>query len=72
MNCDKPEKPDRRRVKVVRSQYQPTKDELEEEVDLSHLEGVTVDDMAQAVLEPVEIKYISSPTTAPKGRKGNT
>ena len=53
MDQDKP-----RGVKIVRSQYQPTKAEKEDELDFSHLEGRSVDDMADAVLPPVEIDYI--------------
>ena len=51
---------DKRRVEIVRSEYQPTKAEKEEEIDLSHLEGQSVDEMARAVVAPVEIKYLSS------------
>lgn len=50
------------RVKIVRSQYQRTKAEKEDELDFSHLEGQSVDDMTDAVLAPVGIDYISSPS----------
>ena len=56
MDQDKP-----RRVRIVRSQYQPTNAQQEEEIDLSHLEGKSVAEMADAVVAPVEVDYISSP-----------
>ena len=53
--------PDKRKVEIVRTTYQPTKAEKEEEINLSHLEGMTPEDMAAAVVQDVEIKLISSP-----------
>lgn len=50
-----------RPVEIVRTTYQPTKAEKEEEIDLSHLEGMTPDEMADAVVQDIEIKYISRP-----------
>ena len=51
----------KRKVEIVRTTYQPTKAEKEEEIDLSHLEGMTPDEMADAVVQDIEIKYISRP-----------
>ena len=51
----------RRPVEIVRTTYQPTKAEKEEEIDLSHLEGMTPEEMADAVVGDVEITYISRP-----------
>ena len=50
-----------RRVEIVRSQYQPTKAEKEEEIDLSHLEGMTPEEMADAVVQDVDVALISRP-----------
>ena len=50
-----------RRVEIVRSQYQPTKAEKEEEIDLSHLEGMTPEEMADAVVKDIDLTYISRP-----------
>ena len=57
--AEKPAAP--RRVEIVRSQYQPTKAEKEEEVDLSHLEGMTPEEMADAVVQDVDVVLISRP-----------
>ena len=51
----------KRKVEIVRSTYQPTKAEKEEEIDLSHLEGMTPEQMADAVVQPVEINYLAKP-----------
>ena len=50
-----------RTVELVKSTYQPTKAEMEEELDLSHLEGQTPEEMAKAIVEPVTIKQIPKP-----------
>ena len=50
-----------RRVEIVRTTYQPTKAEKEEEVDLSHLEGMTPEEMADAVVKDIDLTYISRP-----------
>ena len=53
--------PKKRKVEIVRTTYQPTKAEKEEEADLSHLEGMTPEEMADAVVQDVEITLISRP-----------
>ena len=50
-----PKKP--RTVEIVRSDYQPSKADLEEDVSID----ASFDDLAQAVMEPVEIKYTPRP-----------
>ena len=50
-----------RRVEIVRTTYQPTKAEKEEEIDLSHLEGMTPEEMADAVVQDVDVALISRP-----------
>lgn len=50
-----------RRVEIVRTTYQPTKAEKEEEIDLSHLEGMTPEEMADAVVKDIDLTYISRP-----------
>ncbi len=50
-----------REVELVKSTYQPTKAEMEEEMDLSHLEGQTPEEMAKAIVQPVEIKHVPKP-----------
>ena len=51
----------KRKVDIVRTTYQPTKAEKEEEIDLSHLEGMTPEEMADAVVQDVEVALISRP-----------
>ena len=51
----------RRVVEFVDSVYQPTKAELEEEHDLSHLAGAWAEDLARMVLTPVEVRQIPRP-----------
>ena len=46
-----------RAVEVVRSDYQPSKAEMEEDVRID----CSFEELAQMVTEPVEIKYISRP-----------
>ena len=36
-----------RRVEVVKSSYQPSRADIEKEIDVSHLEGKTMDALAQ-------------------------
>ena len=50
-----------RPVRSVRSPYQPTKAQLEEEMDFSHLEGATPEEMAREVMKPVDITLIDKP-----------
>lgn len=51
----------KRRVEIVRTTYQPTKAEKEEEIDVSHLEGMTPEEMANAVVQDIDITYVSRP-----------
>ena len=46
-----------RTVEIVRSDYQPSKAELEEDVSID----TSFEELAQVVTEPVEIKYIPRP-----------
>ena len=50
-----PKKP--RTVEIVRSDYQPSKAELAEDMSID----ASFEDLMQAVAEPVEIKYIPRP-----------
>ena len=52
---------DKRKVEIVRATYQPTKAEKEEEINLSHLEGMTPEEMADAVVQDVDVALISRP-----------
>ena len=52
---------DKRKVDIVRTTYQPTKAEKEEEINLSHLEGMTPEEMADAVVKDIDLAYISRP-----------
>ena len=40
-------------MEVVKSSYQPSKADMEEEIDVSHLEGKTMDDLARMLTAPV-------------------
>ena len=51
-NTDKPT------VKLVRSDYQPSKSELQEEIILPGIEGKSLEQVAQKVLQPVNIKWV--------------
>ena len=42
-----------RRVEVVKSSYQPSRADMEEEIDVRHLEGKTMDDLARMLTAPV-------------------
>ena len=46
-----------RTVEIVRSDYQPSKAELEEDVSID----TSFEDLARVVTEPVKIKYIPRP-----------
>ena len=50
-----PKKP--RTVEIVRSDYQPSKAELEEDMNID----ASLEELVQAVAEPVTIKYIPRP-----------
>ena len=54
-NKDKPT------VKLVRSNYQPSKAELREETILPGIEGKSLEQIAQRVLQPVNIKWVDKP-----------
>lgn len=60
-NDAKDSRPQRRKVRMVHSTYQPTKAQLEEEMDFSHLHGSTPEEMAQAVMRPVDITLVEKP-----------
>ena len=46
-------------VDLVKSTYQPSKAELEEVIDLG---GMEPEDVARALLQPVEVRYVSRPS----------
>ena len=48
-------------VKLVRSDYQPSKSELREETTLPGIEGKSLEQIAQKVLQPVNIKWVDKP-----------
>lgn len=52
---------ERRKVELVHPSYQPTKAEKEEAVDFSDLEGMTPEDMARSLTEPVDVAFIAKP-----------
>ena len=49
-------------VKLVRSDYQPSKSELQEEIILPGIEGKSLEQVAQKVLQPVNIKWVVKST----------
>ena len=51
-----------RRVEVVKSSYQPSKADMEEETDVSHLEGKTMDELARMLTAPVAMVRTPRPT----------
>lgn len=51
--------PKPRTVELVRSTYQPTKAEMEEKWDVP--EGLTLEQITKAVLQPVNIRWIDKP-----------
>lgn len=56
-----PKKP--RTAEIVRSDYQPSKAELEEDVSID----TSFEELMQAAVEPVEIKYIPRPKKQERG-----
>ena len=48
-------------VKLVRSDYQPSKSEIQEEIILPGIEGKSLEQVAQKVLQPVNIKWVDKP-----------
>lgn len=54
---------DKSRVTLVHSDYQPSKAELEEPIDLRKADGSrpSMEELAQAVLQPVEIDWLKRP-----------
>ena len=50
--------PNRRVVELAKSSYQPSKAELEETIDLGDL---TPEEVAKALLQPVDVRYVSRP-----------
>ena len=52
------ERPERSVVELVKSSYQPSKADLEESIDLGDL---TPDDVVKALLQPVDVRYVSRP-----------
>ena len=48
-------------VKLVRSNYQPSKAELREETSLPGIEGKSLEQVAQKVLQPINIKWVDKP-----------
>ena len=48
-------------VTLVRSDYQPSKAELREETILPGIEGKSLDQVAQKVLQSVNIKWVDKP-----------
>ena len=51
-------------VKLVHSDYQPYKSELQEEIILPGIEGKSLEQVAQKVLRPVNIKWVDKPKTS--------
>ena len=51
-------------VNLVRSDYQPSKAELEEEITLPGIEGKSLEQVAQQVLQPVNIKWVAKPKSS--------
>ena len=52
------ERAERPVVELVKSSYQPSKAELEETIDLGEL---APEDVARALLQPADVRYISRP-----------
>ena len=57
------EKPAPRTVQIVKSTYQPTKEELEEPIDLRMPDGKapTINQLVKAVVAPVKIEWLDKP-----------
>ena len=51
----------KRTLKLVRSTYQPTKDEREEKFDWTPAPGTTPEKLARFLLRPVKIHLIDKP-----------
>lgn len=58
-----PDKPQPRDITLVRSAYQPSKAEMEKPIEVRKPDGSapTPEDLAQAVLQPVSIKWKDRP-----------
>ena len=57
-------------VELAKSSYQPSKAELEEIIDLGDMEP---DDVARALLQTVDVRYVSRPDSTgqiPRRRSG--
>jgi len=56
-------RPKPRRVKIVKSTYQPAKAEVEEPIDLHRSDGTlpSLDEAAALLTQPVEIEWIDKP-----------
>lgn len=52
-----------RRIELVRNEYQPTNAEAEEVIVLRRKDGTapTAQELAEAVVQPVEITYLDKP-----------
>ena len=48
-------------VKLIHSDYQPSKAELQEEITLPGIEGKSLEQISQRVLQPVNIKWVDNP-----------
>ena len=55
---------DKPTVKLIRSDYQPSKAELQEEITLPGIEGKSLEQIAKKVLQPVNIKWVDKPKTS--------
>ena len=55
----KPKPKPKCRVSLIRSSYQPSKAELEEPIEFP--EGMTPDELAEAVVQPVDIDWKNRP-----------
>lgn len=51
-----------RRVEVVKSSYQLSKADMDEETDVIHLEGKTLDELARMLTAPVAMVRTPRPT----------
>ena len=50
-----------RSINIVRSDYQPSKAEMEEEIILEESEGMTPQDLIRRLVQPVKINLIPKP-----------
>ncbi len=53
------QKPKPKTVELVKSDYQPTKAELEEEFQVP--EGTTFESLTQVMVQPVDVRWIDKP-----------